>query len=161
MKVDEIIAKVFSDRGFSEFRKNLKGDYPKVTYVTQYRETDLNFVLRLMEEFGIYYYFEHTESKHTLVLCDSPSCHEKIPGLKPVPLLPVTVESRRDRQQFDTWSLARAFQTGKDAINAYWWKKPSADYLGQSDKHGNYEHSQMETYDYDPRFTQKAHSEKY
>jgi type VI secretion system secreted protein VgrG len=161
MKPDDIITKVFDDRGFSDYRKNLKEDYPKVTYLTQYRETDLNFVLRLMEEFGIYYYFEHTESKHTLVLCDAPSCHEATPGLQSVPLLPVTVESRRDRQQFDTWASSRALQTGKDVVNSYWWKKPSADYLGQSDKHGNYEHSQLETYDYDPRFTDKSFSEKY
>lgn len=161
MKPKDIIEKVFSDRGFNDFRMNLKGDYPTVTYITQYRETDFNFVCRLMEEFGIYYYFEHTESKHTMVLCDSPSCHEPVSGLDPVPLLPSTGETRRDRQQFDTWSSARALQTGKDAVNSYFWKKPTADYLGKSDKHGGYEHADLETYDYEPFFSGKEFTEKY
>ena len=161
MKPTEVIQKVFTDRGFNDFRLNVKDDYPKVTYITQYRETDLNFVFRLMEEFGIYYYFEHTESKHTMVLCDSSSCHEAVSGLQPVPLLPVTIDTRRDRQQFDSWSSARALQTGKEAVNSFWWKKPTADYLGTSDKHGGYEHAQLETYDCDPFFTGKPFTEKY
>jgi type VI secretion system secreted protein VgrG len=162
MKPVDIIKKVFTDRGFSDYSTDkLQGDYPQVTYITQYRETDFNFVCRLMEEFGIYYYFEHTESKHTMVLCDAPSCHASVPGLANVPLLPVTNESRRDRQQFDTWSSSRALQTGKDVVNSYFWKKPTADRVGQSDKHGNYEHSQMETYDYETFFSSKEYTEKF
>ena len=161
MKPEDIIKKVFGDRGFNDFRLNLTDFYPTVTYITQYRETDLNFVCRLMEEFGIYYYFEHTASKHTMVLCDNPSCHEKAPGLANVPLLPVTGETRRDRQQLDSWTTSRAMQTGKDAVNSFWWKKPTADYLGKADMHGNYEHAQLETYDYDPFFTGRSFSEKY
>ena len=161
MSVIDIISKVFDDRGFSDYRNNTKGDYPKGSYVTQYRETDLNFVCRLMEEWGIYYYFEHTASKHTMVLCDGPSCHDPVPGLDPVPLLPSNQDNRRDRQQFDTWSTTRAFQTGKDAINSYWPNKPTADYLGTADMHGSYTHGDLETYDYDTTFKAKSYSERY
>ncbi len=161
MKAPQIIEKVFSDRGFNDFRLNLKDEYPIVTYITQYRETDLNFVCRLMEEYGIYYYFEHTESEHTMVLCDAPGCHEPVSGLQPVPLLPATVDTRRDRQQLDSWSSARALQTGKDVVNSYFWKKPTADYLGKSDKHGGYEHADLETYDYETYFSGKSSTEKY
>ena len=161
MDVLEIIKKVCGDRGFNDFRDDTSESYPKGTYVTQYRETDFNFVCRLMEEFGIYYYFEHTESKHTMVFCDGPSNHKQIAGLKPVPLLPLTMESRRDRQQFDIWSSARALQTGKDAINSYFWGKPTADNLGQADRHGGYAHADLETYDYDTTFKAKSWSERY
>ncbi len=161
MTAPNIIKKVFTDRGFTDFEDKLQDSYPEVTYITQYRETDLNFVCRLMEEFGIYYYFEHSDSKHTLVLCDMPSCHEPVPKMQPAPLLPSTADTRRDRQQFDGWSSSRALQTGKDAVNSFWWKNPSADYLGQTDKSGKYEHAQLETYDYDPFFTGKSDSEKY
>ena len=161
MKPNKIITQVFSDRGFTDFRENLKEDYPTLEYTVQYRETDLNFVCRLMEKYGIYYYFEHTESKHTLVLCDSPSCHDKIPGMQAVPLLPVTQESRRDRQQFDSWSSAHALQTGKDALNDYFYDKPTQDLLAKADKHGEYEHSTLETYDYPGGYDNKSDGEKW
>jgi type VI secretion system secreted protein VgrG len=160
-KPDEIITQVFSDRGFSDFRKNLQGDYPTLEYTVQYRETDLNFVCRLMEKYGIYYYFEHTESKHTMVLCDSPGCHDKVPGLQSVPLMPVTVESRRDRQQFDSWSSSRSLQSGKDALCDYWYETPKQDLLAKADKHGSYTHSDLEMYDYPGGYDQKSDGEKY
>jgi type VI secretion system secreted protein VgrG len=161
MKPNKIITQVFGDRGFNDFRENLQEEYPTLEYTVQYRETDLNFVCRLMEKYGIYYYFEHTQSKHTLVLCDAPGGHQKIPGLKPVPLLPVTPETRRDRQQFDSWSTARALQTGKDALNDYFYEKPGQDLLAKSDKHGSYEHSTLETYDYPGGYDKKSDGEKW
>ncbi len=50
-------------------------------YCIQYNETDLNFICRLMEEEGIYYFFTHTESGHRLVLADHPQAHPAIPFL--------------------------------------------------------------------------------
>ncbi len=54
--------------------------YPPRDYCVQYRETDFNFVTRLMEQYGIYYFFEHGDGKHTLVLADTPAGH---PDCKP------------------------------------------------------------------------------
>ena len=54
----------------------------------QYRETDFNFVSRLMEEEGIYYFFEHTNAKHVLVLCDSPSAHQPVSGYENISTTP-------------------------------------------------------------------------
>jgi type VI secretion system secreted protein VgrG len=161
MKPNKIITQVFSDRGFTDFRENLQEEYPTLEYTVQYRETDLNFVCRLMEKYGIYYYFEHTKSKHTLVLCDAPGCHDKVPGLQSVPLLPLTQETRRDRQQFDSWASARALQTGKDALNDYFYDNPGADLLAKQDKHGSYEHSTLETYDYPGGYENKSDGEKW
>ncbi len=69
--VPDIVQKVFSDRGFSDFRLDLQGSYPARDYCVQYRETDLNFVSRLLEEEGIGYYFEQSVDKHTIVLVDN------------------------------------------------------------------------------------------
>lgn len=44
------------------------GTPEKLEYVTQYNETDLHFLQRLLEQEGFYYFFEHTESNHTLVV---------------------------------------------------------------------------------------------
>ena len=59
----------FSDPGDYSFQ--LKGAFPPRDYCVQYRETDLHFVSRLMEEEGIFYFFKHQEGKHTLVLANS------------------------------------------------------------------------------------------
>src|SRR3954471_18157242 len=62
--VKEILEKVFSDLGFSsgkDFKFRTTGNYDKIKYCVQYRESDFAFVSRLMEQFGIYYYFEHED----------------------------------------------------------------------------------------------------
>ena len=46
----------------------------------QYRETDLNFVQRLLEEEGIYYFFRHEDDKHTMVMADSAAAHGTVEG---------------------------------------------------------------------------------
>ena len=47
--------------------------YSPLEYCVQYRESDFNFISRLMEQHGIFYYFQHTSDDHTLVLQDTSS----------------------------------------------------------------------------------------
>jgi type VI secretion system secreted protein VgrG len=78
--VPEIIQTVFTDLGYKDFRLNLQATYQPLIYCVQYRESSFNFVSRLMEEYGIFYYFEQEETKHTLVLADNPSTHQVCRG---------------------------------------------------------------------------------
>jgi type VI secretion system secreted protein VgrG len=78
-KVPEIIQKIFKDLGFTDFKLRLYGDFTPRDYCVQYRETDFNFVSRLMEEEGICYYFEHKGNKHTLILANDPAAHDPCP----------------------------------------------------------------------------------
>ena len=71
--VPDIVEQVFQDRGFSDFESRLRARILPREYCVQYRETDFNFVSRLIEEEGIFYFFEHTTDKHTLVLADDVS----------------------------------------------------------------------------------------
>lgn len=75
----EIIKQVFKDRGMTDFEDKLSGSFPKLTYCVQYRERDIDFVSRLMEEFGITYYFKHTSDRHVLVLANAKSSYETLP----------------------------------------------------------------------------------
>jgi type VI secretion system secreted protein VgrG len=79
-KAPDIIQKIFNDLGFQDFELRLYGSYTARDYCVQYRETDFNFVSRLMEEEGIYYYFQHKDGKHTLVLSDDPAALDPCPG---------------------------------------------------------------------------------
>ena len=46
----------------------------------QYRESDFDFASRLMEEEGIFYFYEHSANSHKLVLADANSAHSDVPG---------------------------------------------------------------------------------
>ncbi len=80
LAVPAILEQVFSDLGQTDFRNDLKGTYAEREYCVQYNETAFDFVSRLMEDEGIYYFFEHDDGKHTLVLADDPSAFAACPG---------------------------------------------------------------------------------
>lgn len=69
----DIIKAVFDEMGFSDYKLKLSSRYQAQEYVVQYNESDLNFVSRIMQQEGMYYCFEHSNGKHTLVLYDDVS----------------------------------------------------------------------------------------
>jgi type VI secretion system secreted protein VgrG len=80
--VPDIVQKIFKDLGFQDFELRLYGSFTPRDYCVQYRETDFDFVSRLLEEEGIYYYFKHQDGKHVLVLGNDPAAHGPIPQQK-------------------------------------------------------------------------------
>jgi len=80
LTVPEIVAEIFGKYPEADFDVGGLGrSYGKREYCVQYRETDLNFVARLLEEEGIYYYFVHSDSGHKLKLADDRSTIAKCP----------------------------------------------------------------------------------
>jgi type VI secretion system secreted protein VgrG len=71
MSLTDIVEKVCKAAGVTDIKLRVASPAPKMPYVAQFRETNLHFVTRLLEEAGLYYAFEHTESKHTLIVSDS------------------------------------------------------------------------------------------
>jgi type VI secretion system secreted protein VgrG len=80
LTVPDIVQKIFKDLGFQDYKLQLYSSYRKRDYCVQYRETDFNFVSRLMEEEGIYYFFQDENGKHTMVLADDAAAHQMCPG---------------------------------------------------------------------------------
>ncbi len=111
--VPEVLREVFREHGFSDFSELLSSQhYEKREYLVQYRESDFNFVSRIMEEEGIYYFFKQEGGKHTLLLCDSYSAHEASPGYEEVPYFPKQEGERRERDHIDTWISSRHIRPG-------------------------------------------------
>jgi type VI secretion system secreted protein VgrG len=75
LSVPEILQETFSRLGFADYQIKLTGEYLQNEYCVQYRESAFHFVSRLMEQEGIFYFFQHTPERHILVLADSPSAH--------------------------------------------------------------------------------------
>jgi len=65
--VPEIIKDVLKQRGLTDYEESLTGSYRKWDYCVQYRESDFQFLSRLMQQEGIYYYFKHEEKKQVVV----------------------------------------------------------------------------------------------
>jgi type VI secretion system secreted protein VgrG len=63
-----------------DYRLNLSGAYPAKEYCVQYNESDFDFINRLCEHEGIFYYFEHENKKHTLVFADKADKHKPYTG---------------------------------------------------------------------------------
>ncbi|MBA7843656.1 type VI secretion system tip protein VgrG [Klebsiella sp. RHBSTW-00484] len=84
LSAQEIVEKVFKDGGFTDYTFQLKTKPAKREYCLQYNESDFNFVSRLLEQEGIFWFFTHAEGKHTLVLADDNSAFPPITGDKKV-----------------------------------------------------------------------------
>ena len=158
MTVPEIVKKVFEDHPLAKFKDELTGSYSKWTYCVQYRETDLNFVSRLMEEEGIYFYFTHKKGQHTLVLADSYSAHEpcqrdSIPFIAPEDLV------RPDIEHISSWTLTREVQPGLYVHDDYDFERPSVELRTQKSVVRTYKPSDYEVYDYPGYYLQKSDGE--
>jgi type VI secretion system secreted protein VgrG len=81
----DIIKQLLSESGYTDVKFSLTGSYAARDYCVQYREDRLNFIHRLMEQEGIYYYFVHNETKHTMVLADGVSAHSAADKFRTVP----------------------------------------------------------------------------
>ena len=70
----DIATKLLEEAGIVDtVRWDVTNSYDPKEFIVQYRETALNFITRLFEDFGLFDFFEHGEDKHTLIIGDGPS----------------------------------------------------------------------------------------
>lgn len=157
LSVPEIVEQVFADHGaIANFQFKLDRSYRKRVYCVQYRETDFNFVARLLEDEGIYWYFEHSEGQHKLVLVDDPSFHEPAPGCEKLPFYGNADQVPPGKEYVGQWSFSREVQTGRVALTSYDFERPSTS-LGTDGAHPR-EHSlaDYEQFDFQGEYTVKS-----
>lgn len=156
--VKEIIQQVFEDAGFSsgsDFKFRTTSNYDKIKYCVQYRETDFAFASRLMEQYGIYYYFEHQDGQHTMVLSDARASHSAIPDLPQLKYHIQTEAYRRVEQQISTWTSDRRFRTGKIEFNDYDYLKPPKQLRASKEGSESYTRSRYEVYDFPGKYDEQ------
>jgi type VI secretion system secreted protein VgrG len=126
--VPNIVKKVFKDHGVADFEFKLfrTAEYREWTYCVQYRESDLNFVTRLLEQEGIYWYFQHSQGKHKLMLVDMLSVHDAVPGYDQLPYFANAQAAPPDTEYISDWSFSREVRTGKLALASYDFERPTA-----------------------------------
>src|ERR1700761_2975634 len=128
--VPDIIKKIISDTGMP-VEYSLKGSYPQRDYCVQYMETDFDFLSRLMEEEGIYYFFRHEQDKDTIVFCDGVGAHKATPGCESVNYYPPSENVVREEDIIDNWHLSHSMQSGKLTHTDFDFTKPRTSLLAQ------------------------------
>ncbi len=159
--VPDIIKEVFRDHGFTDFEEALSGSYRTWNYCVQYRETDFNFVSRLMEQEGIYYFFKHQKDKHILILADSISAHEPYPDYEKLPFFPPDEHLRRERDHIYDWNLEQEIQPGVYALNEYDFTRPKANMQVKSSIQRDHAHAALEIFDYPGEYPDTSDGENY
>lgn len=156
MTVRDIIEKVLE--GVS-LEWQIRGSLKKIEYCVQYRETSFAFVSRLMETFGLYYFFKHSSDQHIMVVANAKSSHEAIPNLSKCPFAGMGERTRDDQEYVTVWHSGRRFGTGKVTVNTFDFVKPTADLKAKQTSPGGYQHDQFEIYDYSDKYKQGEESD--
>ncbi|MEL6519827.1 MAG: type VI secretion system tip protein TssI/VgrG [Pseudomonadota bacterium] len=144
----EIISEILGEYGMGSFQDTLTKTYPKLEYTVQYRESDMTFVSRMMEKFGINYYFSHSQGEHVMVLVDSLDNFEAIPGGSRPYVGTSSGAHSSEQEHFWAWSPKRVMTTGKVVMTGYNFKTPTANMRVEQTGDAAYTNGQIESFDY-------------
>ncbi len=166
--------KIFQHKKVPDIIKEVLGKYPvliedKLTasyrqwdYCVQYRETDFNFISRLMEHEGVYTYFKHSAGSHTLVLCDGIGAHAPFPGYASVPFYgPDAAHSDEEKDHFDQWLASQAVDPGIYVTDEYDFKKPKADLSLNEPKVREHSNASYEIFEFPGGYTELGDGRHY
>ncbi len=161
-KAPDIIKEVLGKYGFS-IEDKLMGNYREWTYMVQYGESDFNFVSRLMEEEGIFYFFSHSNGSHKLVLADD------IGSVSPLPNGPTTIayypNSRaahvHSEDFVDGWVYAEDIASGNFEADDYDFEKPQTDLTTRQQQPAGHSEDSREQYEWPGGYTEHGDGENY
>ena len=157
MKVPDIVKLVFDDHPIAVHDFKVFREYREREYCVQYRESDFDFVSRLLEDEGIYYRFEHSDGQHKLMLIDSASAHDPQPdGADDLPFFSAGQQPPPDVDFISRWAMSRSVQPGKFAIKDFDFKIPESDLFVDGDLVRAHEQADSEVFDYPGGFVKTA-----
>ena len=160
MSAYAIISQIFQKAGFSDVQDNRQNQAgsTELEFCVQYRETAFDFVTRLMEEWGLYYFFKHGDGKHTLVICDDPNSHASVGAA--IPFQPDQTELRAVEDHIWQWSSELMVMPGTFTYRDYNFTTPTADLETRSMLQGSHPHGDLEVYDYPGPYDTAANGDK-
>jgi type VI secretion system secreted protein VgrG len=161
MKAPDIIKQVLGEHPAADVKLDLTGSYRKWTYCVQYRETDFNFVSRLMEHEGIGYYFKHTDGHDTLVLTDSASKHSPVTNYETLSFIAPDAQVRPELEHVSSWSFSCEIQPGVYVHDDYDLERPSVELKTKATHPWSNTQGGAEVYDYPGTYIQIPDGEQY
>ncbi len=141
LSIPDVLTKVLD--GFNPSLR-LQGNYEPRNYCVQYRESDWDFASRLMEEEGIFYFFEHTSSGHTLVIADADPAIAPCPSKAEIPyIVDVSVNQDEWEGAINSFQVTNQIRTGKYRVRDHQFQLPTnsleAEQMSRFDINGNRE----------------------
>ncbi len=161
LSVPDIIKKVFLDNGFSDYKIELSSTYKPRNYCVQYRESDFNFVSRLMEHEGIFYFFKHEENKHILVVADSINAYQTVDGYSEIPYFPPENSGQRAQDHIFEWHTSHKVKSGTYVLNDYDFEKPKSNLVTKYTAKNQHNHAEGERYDYPGHYLDSSEGDMY
>ena len=124
--VPDIIKLIFQELGYTDFSDKLTGSYSERIYCVQYQETAFDFISRLMQEEGIFYFFEHSDSTHTLVLADDNDTFTDCPGSSDIKM---KLNSAFDDEKIETITFEEQLTTNQYSVDDFNFETPETDLM--------------------------------
>jgi len=144
--VPDIITEALNDHGITDFENRLTATYRTWENCVQYRETDFNFISRLMEQEGIYYYFEHENGRHVLVLADGATAHSDFEGYATVSYRPPDQASTTN-EHVRQWHNITRVQPGAYVLDDFDFKNPSLELQASAEMQSGHTGGDFEMFD--------------
>ena len=156
LSVPDIVKKVFQDHDTAQFEFKLFRQYRKWVYCVQYRESDYNFIARLLEHEGTYWYVEHGDGQSKVVLVDSQSGHDAAPNCAALPYYESGADVAPGLECVSGWSFASEVSTDKVEFASYDFERPSTSLKVDAKKSPKYKGVSLEAFDFQGDYVQSA-----
>ncbi|WP_039054783.1 type VI secretion system tip protein TssI/VgrG [Enterobacter sp. Bisph1] len=159
-RVPDIIKTVLAEYGVKTEDK-LTGEYRNWEYCVQYQESSYNFISRLMELEGIYFFFRHEADSHTLVLMDAAEHHQPYSGYEVIPYHTSLSGGSTDEEGIGQWAISERVTPGLYSIDDYDFRKPNAWMFQARQNPASPSPGQIDYYEWPGRFVDHQHGEFY
>jgi len=129
LTIQEILEDELTGAGFTtdDFEITLSEDHPFREYVAQYQESDLDFISRLMEHEGIFYYFEHGDDREKLIIADGNDRFAPLPGGAEYSFRPPTGMAAIEREVVQKMRCRQSRIPAEVKLKDYNWRTPNID----------------------------------
>lgn len=159
LSVPDIVEKILKDKEVLDYEIKLHGSYDKRDYCVQYRETDFNFISRLLEEEGIYYFFKHEDKKHILVLADVPDEHKPCPKQETA-RYQISAGGQLEEDMLTSLDIAQEIRVGKYTLKDFNFETPSTDLKVEVPSQQALGPGEREVYDYPGGYGKRAEGDR-
>ncbi len=157
-----VFEKILKDNNYDgDVTQKLFQDHPKRDYIVQYRETDLEFVCRIFEQEGIFFFVSEKDGKDVLTIADDKSAFEALPGGPKIDFINLSDNEIVQAELVYEWKKKAGSTTGKVTLADYNFETPTANLeVTRKDPKGTHQQNAHEVYDYPGRYRDAGEGER-
>ena len=159
----QIIEAVLADHPYADFEFQLTASYQPWTYCVQYRESDYNFITRLMEQEGMHFFFRHKNGKHTLVIADGAHAHAAAADYASIAYHEPEAARARQDEGMRQWTHGSEIQPTRFTQRDFNFEKPRADLQADARPARPLKHeyqAKLDVFDYPGEYTERAEGQR-